>query len=77
MTQFVGDVTRRAARFVTVQLYLRTGRPAEIRNLISQTCILSDLSKRTFVCVYYYSFGLFLLKFENKNELPRPWLKTK
>ena len=30
-------------RSITVQLYMRTGRPAEIRNLISQTCIPSDL----------------------------------
>ena len=43
MTQSVGDVIWRAYRSVTVQLYLRTGRPAEIRNLIYQTFIISDL----------------------------------
>ena len=39
LTQFVGYVTRRVQRSVTVQLYLRTGRPAELCNSISQTCI--------------------------------------
>ena len=63
LTQYVGDVTWWVQRSITVQLYLRTWRLAELRNLYSQPCILEMLiivilRKLSNSClVFVYKFG--------------------
>ena len=69
MTQFVGDVTRRALRSVTVQLYLKTGGPAGKRNFISHTCILSNLVKRGILVMKLYRGGAKCREMLSKNKI--------